>query len=272
MTTKPSISRYLCLATDVEQYSRLHTPQQERAQSDLLAILDRAAARSGLDRARWARQAQGDQEFAVLPLDTQECVVVSDFVRHLAGCLAERNANVPQQDRLRLRMAVHVGVARPAALGHAGQTPIAVARLLDEPVLKRVLAKTRTTDLVVIVSDSVYQDVVRLRENGLDPEQYTRIPVRAKEFTNFGWIHVPEHRLTELRGLNAETPEIPDTVHENDEPAGRIRPAAGASSKTDKVSRSSGRGTHVHRIENVGGVTFGDNSNAAHTMNFDTRE
>ncbi|MFI6584163.1 hypothetical protein [Embleya sp. NPDC050493] len=265
MTSNLSISRLLCLATDVEQYSRLDTPQQECAQADLLDILDRAAARSGIDRSRWVRQAQGDQEFAVLPPDTHESVIVGDFVRHLAGCLAERNANVPTRDRLRLRMAVHVGVARPAALGHAGQTPIAVARLLDAPVLKRVLAQTRTTDLVVIVSDSVFQDVVRLRENGLDPEQYTRITVRAKEFDSHGWVHVPEHRPAELRGFATE-----DDVATAAPGIGDERRPRAASER--RGSRSSGEGTHVHQIKDVGGVTFGDRSHAAHNITINERD
>ncbi|MEU0937073.1 hypothetical protein [Embleya sp. NPDC005971] len=267
MTSNLAISRLLCLATDVEQYSRLDTPQQECAQADLLAILDRAAARAGIDRSRWVRQAQGDQEFAVLPPDTHESVIVGDFVRHLAGCLAERNANVPTRDRLRLRMAVHVGVARPAALGHAGQTPIAVARLLDAPVLKRVLARTLTTDLVVIVSDSLYQDVVRLRERGLDPAQYTRIPVRAKEYDGHGWVHVPEHRPAELRGFEpeedpAEQPRAADTADRRGTRPEPERPG----------SHSSGAGTHVHRIKDVGGVTFGAGSHAAHNITINGRD
>jgi hypothetical protein len=46
----------LVLATDIEAFSRRNAEQQQRAQTDLCRALDAAAARAGLDRARWSRQ------------------------------------------------------------------------------------------------------------------------------------------------------------------------------------------------------------------------
>src|SRR5689334_2514861 len=87
------ITRHLCMAADVEKYSRLDTPSQEAFQADLVRVLEEAAVLSGLDRTTWERQPQGDQEFAVLPLGTEEPVVLGGFVRNLAVRLGERNAN-----------------------------------------------------------------------------------------------------------------------------------------------------------------------------------
>ncbi|MFF9864250.1 hypothetical protein ACF1G0_02295 [Streptomyces sp. NPDC013953] len=197
------ITRHLCMAADVEKYSRLDTPDQEVIQADLVRALEEAAVLSGLDRTTWGRQPQGDQEFAVLPPDTPESAVLGDFVRHLAVRLGERNANRAPGDRLRLRLAIDVGVARTAALGYSGPAPVAVARYLNAPQLKRVLAAVDSTDLVVIVSDRLYQDVVRLRGQGLDPRQYVCAHIQEKEFNGYGWIHVPEHGADELAPLVA---------------------------------------------------------------------
>ncbi|MFF8955086.1 hypothetical protein [Streptomyces sp. NPDC014894] len=202
------ITRHLCMAADVEKYSRLDTPVQEAVQADLVRVLEEAAVLSGLDRTDWHRQPQGDQEFAVLPLETPEPMVLGGFVRNLAVRLGERNANTAESGRMRLRLAIDFGVARTAALGHSGPAPVSVARYLNAPQLKQVLEGMESTDLALIVSDRVYQDVVRLRGEGqsLDPRRYLRVHVSQKEFSGYGWIHVPEHAPEELEPLVEEPP------------------------------------------------------------------
>ncbi len=190
----------LCLAVDMEQYSRLDTRTQSAIQSDLLRLLDEAASLTGLDRAAWARQPQGDQEFAVLPEATPEAAVLGPFVHHLAARLGALNAR-PAAPRVRLRLAVDTGVVADAALGHAGPAPVAVARYVNAPQLRAVLAALASADLAVIVSDRLYQDVVRLGHPDLDPAQYVQAHVRVKEFGGYGWIRVPGHGPDEVRPL-----------------------------------------------------------------------
>ena len=190
--------RRLCLAADMEQYSRLDTRTQSAVQYDLVRLLDEAATQTGLDRAAWARQPQGDQEFAVLPEATPEAIVLGPFVHHLAACLSALNAR-PDRPRVRLRMAIDTGVVAHAALGHAGPAPVAVARYVNAPQLKAVLTALTSADLGVIVSDRLYQDVVRFGHPDLDPAQYVRAHVRVKEFCGYGWIRVPGHGPDEVR-------------------------------------------------------------------------
>ncbi|GGO52113.1 hypothetical protein GCM10012287_35690 [Streptomyces daqingensis] len=212
MTSHDILTRQLCMATDVEKYSRLDTLQQEVVQADLLRVLEEAALLSGLDRASWERQAQGDQEFAVLPPDTPESVVLSDFIRHLDAALNERNAFRPEKERMRLRLAIEIGVARTAPLGHSGPAPVFVARFLNAPQLKSVLKATSSTNLAVILSDRVYQDVVRLRGQGLDPEQYMKVHIQQDDFTGYAWIHLPGHSPAEIRGLTEEVDSCTSTA------------------------------------------------------------
>lgn len=190
--------RRLCLAADMEQYSRLDTRTQSAVQSDLLRLLDETAARTGLDRTAWARQPQGDQEFAVLPEATPEATVLGPFVHHLAVRLGALNTR-PAAPRVRLRLAVDTGVVEDAALGHAGPAPVAVARYVNAPQLKAVLDALTQADLAVIVSDRLYQDVVRFGHPDLDPTQYVQAHVRVKEFGGYGWIRVPGHGPDEVR-------------------------------------------------------------------------
>ncbi|MGW4379418.1 hypothetical protein [Kitasatospora sp. NPDC004531] len=182
----------------MEQYSRLDARAQSAVQADLVRLLDEAAALTGLDRAAWDRQPQGDLEFAVLPESTPEATVLGPFVHHLAACLRARNAR-PSSARMRLRVALDSGLTNSAALGHAGHTPVAVARFVNAPQLKAVLNALASADLAVIVSDSLYQDIVRSGRHSLDPGQYVRANVRVKDFGGYGWIHVPGHGPDDVR-------------------------------------------------------------------------
>ncbi|UED87959.1 hypothetical protein [Streptomyces profundus] len=196
--------RRLCLAADMEEYSRLDTRSQSTVQSDLVRLLDEAAALTGLNRDAWARQPQGDQEFAVLPEATREVAVLGPFVRHLVARLGALNAR-PATPRVRLRLAVDTGIVADAALGHAGPAPVAVARYVNAPQLKAVLAALPPADLAVIVSDRLYQDVVRLGHPDLDQTQYAQVHVRVKDFGGYGWIHVPGHAPDEVHRSLADT-------------------------------------------------------------------
>ncbi|MFF5313070.1 hypothetical protein [Streptomyces massasporeus] len=232
--------RRLCLAADVEQYSRLDTRTQSAVQSELVRLLDEAAELTGLDRAAWTRQPQGDLEFAVLPEATPEDAVLGPFVHHLAVRLGDRNAR-PAAQRVRLRMAVDTGVVADAALGYAGPAPVAVARYVNAPQLKAVLTTLTAADLAVIVSDRLYQDVVRSGRRDLDPAQYVRAHVRVKEFGGYGWIRVPGQAPDDVRSAVAE--------------ALKPSPDAGAPSRTT-LSQHVHQGAAVGR-DVVGGLNVG---------------
>ena len=240
--------RRMCLAADVEQYSRLDTRTQSVVQSELVRMLDEAAASAGLDRATWTRQPQGDLEFAVLPELTPEDAVLGPFVHHLAVRLGDRNAR-PGTQRIRLRLAVDTGVVSDAALGHAGPAPVAVARYLNAPQLRAVLATLTSAHLAVIVSDRLYQDVVRSGRRDLDPAQYVRVHVKVKEFGGYGWIRVPGHAPDDVRSAMTQA-QAQAQAH-----AEAPLPDAGVQSRAP-VSQYVHQGAAVGR-DVVGGLTVG---------------
>ena len=147
-------------------------------QDDLGSALDVAASRVGLDRESWQVQERGDGELAVLPPDTDGPRLIADYPRELADALGEVNSE--RRRRLRIRMAMHHGTLVQGRFGPAGQGPVVVSRLLESDELRNCIAQRADLDLVLIVSASLYEDVIETRLCHLDPAQFTRTNALVK--------------------------------------------------------------------------------------------
>lgn len=186
----------LVLAVDVEKYSARDAREQLRAQNELHRILSAAARDVGLDQRQWYEQVSGDGELVVLPEDVDVSVVVGDFTSCLEMILGEYNGQVVDGigRRLRLRVALHHGTLTPGPFGPAGDAPIVVSRLLDAEPLRRLLAEQQDRDLALIVSQSLYQDVVRTGFCSLDPDEFHAVRVNAKGMQYDGFVRRSDQR------------------------------------------------------------------------------
>jgi hypothetical protein len=190
------LAYHLVLAVDVEKYSTRDAREQLRAQTELQRILSTAAHDVGLDRSEWYEQVSGDGELVVLPEDVDVPVVVGEFTSTLEALLSEANGHVfgGTRQRLRLRVALHHGTLTPGPFGPAGDAPIVVSRLLDARPLRRLLVEQQERDLALIVSHSLFQDVVRTGFCSLDPEDFRAVRVNAKGIQYNGFLRRTEQR------------------------------------------------------------------------------
>ena len=182
----------LVVAVDVEKYSTRDAREQLRAQTELQRILSVAAQNAGLDQREWYEQVSGDGELVVLPEDVDVSAVVSGFPREVESVLNETNRNSGLGLRLRFRMALHLGTLTPGPFGPAGDAPIVVSRLLDAKPLRKLLADQQDRDLALIVSQTLYQDVVRTGFCSLDPEEFQAVRVNAKGIQYNGFVRSQE--------------------------------------------------------------------------------
>ncbi|MGM1063903.1 hypothetical protein [Saccharothrix sp. Mg75] len=174
----------LVVAVDVEGYSKLDALDQSLVQARLSDVLDVAARNAGLDRDLWYRQVRGDGELAVLPADADAAWVVARFTEQLARALADlRAAGTP----LRMRLAMHCGPLTAGAFGLVGDAPIVTCRLLDAKVVREELAGS-DDDLVLVISDRLFADVVRTRFHDLDPSRFRPTRFRVKSTWYAGYL------------------------------------------------------------------------------------
>ena len=181
--------RRLCMMVDLEGYSRRDGPGQEGAQLALAEALDTAAAASGLRRNTWFRQDSGDGELAVLPAEEPEAVLVSAFPAAFDDAL--RRIHRRDGLLLRTRIAVHHGVAHPAAKGYAGAGVVEVARIVGADPVRRALASVPEARVVLALSQQVYSDAVVQGYSALQPSHFRRVGIADNEFRGTAWLAIP---------------------------------------------------------------------------------
>ncbi|MEU8068931.1 MULTISPECIES: hypothetical protein [unclassified Micromonospora] len=180
----------LCMAADVSGYSSRTNAETERIQSLLVDVLARARRAAGIADSAVAPQAHGDGQFTVLPSGIDESVVIPRLVEELGAALCEVNAIAAPEARLRLRLALHRGLVKPACNGWVGSSTIAVHRLLDSPPLRAALRDNAAADFVLGVPDVLFKDVIVHAAEPPLPGDFTPVIVDLpeKSFVEHCWV------------------------------------------------------------------------------------
>jgi hypothetical protein len=184
--------RRVVVSVDMESYSKRNNMLQHRAQSTFKQIMEDATKETGLARTDWLTQQAGDGELGILPSGTRERTVLG-LVLVLDRMLREHNQGLAPEARVRLRVAVHQGLVHlDGANGFPGQPVVDVSRLVDSPQLKEVLRAFPGANVALIVSDSIYREVVE-QYSDLRPEQFAQVTasIPEKGFSTPAWIYVP---------------------------------------------------------------------------------
>jgi hypothetical protein len=215
--------RRLCVAFDLEKYSSGNDVAQIEKQRALAAMVRDASEHGALGCEAWLRQAQGDGELALLPPGINEGDVITGLWREFRKGLHRYNRHVRDAARLRLRVAIHEGMAYAADNGFAGAAVNTVCRLRDCAEAKDAL-RGSDSDLILIVSDRIFDDVIR----GYDDDELPAAEFRAalidipdKGFTAAAFIFAdgdrrmrgPREASGGTTGANASPPSCESRGH-----------------------------------------------------------
>ncbi|MEZ7129652.1 hypothetical protein ACBR40_30330 [Nonomuraea sp. AD125B] len=206
-------SRRLIMAVDAEGYGRGDDLRHDSIQSGLAQVMDRGARETGLRRDTWTRQEAGDGEVIVLPDGEPELRVIDDLIRRVRKALHDHNRERRDDARLRIRVAIGHGVVKRGAMGFVGQVVVTTCRLLDAKAARAALKANPRADLVLILTDRLYEDVVRQLHTSYRPESFTRLEVPTKERTEIAWMWIPSEDLDQKGTLDMDNlPEVADTL------------------------------------------------------------
>jgi hypothetical protein len=158
--------------------------------SRLYRILETAFAEVGLPRWRCHREDRGDGVLLVVPPPVSAELLVTPLADRVRAGLRRHNKLSSDAAQIRLRMALHAGHVHFDPYGVAGQTLVHAFRLLEAPAFKTAFA-AMPCELGLVVSDRVYEDVIRHGPDLIDPASYDAISVSVKETEARAWVHFP---------------------------------------------------------------------------------
>lgn len=153
----------------------------------MYAALEDAFTAAGIDFASLYMEDRGDGALVVVPPGIPTRLLIDPMAAHLAAELRRHNQRAAERVRLRLRAVVHSGYVQRDLEGVSGEPIIAAARIADAPRVKERVTRT-AADLAIVVSNSVYEDVIASGHGFTDPRRFSRVPVRTKETMTWAWL------------------------------------------------------------------------------------
>jgi hypothetical protein len=193
---------------DVAGYGARTAPLQNEVQRRLPLLVANTLAKCEMDLESVGHEWTGDGINAVMPADMDPTVVLPVLIRSMAANLGADNAR--SIDRIRLRMAIGVGLVEHSAAGFGGPMIVDINRLVNSASLRAALTSYPGADLAVAISDQVYATVIRPGYPGIPSAQFSRVNVIAKEFAGPAWIWVSARQWSEP----AYQPLVPDDPRE----------------------------------------------------------
>ncbi|HEU5161302.1 MAG TPA: hypothetical protein VFU43_30195 [Streptosporangiaceae bacterium] len=136
------------------------------------------------------REDRGDGALLAVPPHVDVATLLTSLVDRLRADVRRHNYLSAARAQMRLRVAVHTGTVRSDPEGLVGTAVNHAFRILEAEQLRQALRRTGT-DLVLIASERVYEDVIRHGDGLVDPDEYQPVEVRIKETIAPAWIRVP---------------------------------------------------------------------------------
>jgi tetratricopeptide (TPR) repeat protein len=189
VTLQPAVHRAI-LIVDVESFGDpARTNAHQLAVRDTMyKALRRSFARARISWADCVKEDRGDGALVLIPPAVPKSKLVAGLPAWLAESLARHNAGCPQEQRIRLRMALHAGEVHQDAHGYAGASINLAFRLIEAPVAKMALHDSSVV-LALIVSEWFYNEVVR-HHPAAEPSWFYPAHVAVKETETTAWIRV----------------------------------------------------------------------------------
>jgi hypothetical protein len=167
---------------------------QAHVRASLYEQLRRSFDEAGVPFDSCYREDRGDGVMVAVPPEAGTALLVSSVADRLRAELRRHNDVSSEAAQIRLRVAVHIGEAHSDGNGLVGTSVNHAFRILDAAEFKAALRST-SAHLALIVSQRVYDDIVRHGRDLIDPADYRQVEIQVKETAAIAWIRVPGMRV-----------------------------------------------------------------------------
>jgi tetratricopeptide (TPR) repeat protein len=188
---QPAVHRTILLV-DVEGFGSQCRNDEHRimVRHGVYDALKQAFKSVGIEWGRCYQEDRGDGVLVLVPPDEPKAVFAGSLPGELVKALAEHNGTHDEQEKVRLRMALHAGEVYYDQHGVTAASVNLAFRLLDAPPLKAALAESSGI-LALIASGWFFDEVIR-HAPATNPATYRRVQITVKETTAVGWIARPD--------------------------------------------------------------------------------
>jgi hypothetical protein len=150
----------------------------------LYLILAQAFEAASIDWSETVHEDRGDGAVMVLPPDVPAATVLGPLALHLRAAVRRHNRLSSEIAQIRLRVSVHAGEVHRDDHGLVGRAVNHVFRLIEAPAFKSLACG----DIAVIVSGTLYDEVVRHGPGLIDPASYRPVIAALKETRAPAWV------------------------------------------------------------------------------------
>ncbi len=180
----------ICLV-DITAFGRRDRNDDDRStiRNAMYTILQEACENSNVPWLACHREDRGDGALIIVPPSTPTRSVVDPLLARLAAALKHYNRQATPATRIQLRIALHVGPVVSEPQGVSGEAIILASWIIEAARLKKELARTGA-HLGVIVSEFVYDSVIKHAPGYVDPNQYRQLRFRVKESNLAAWMYL----------------------------------------------------------------------------------
>ncbi len=181
------------LVVDIEGYSRPPRTNRTRGRlrDTLYLLLDKAIGSSGIPANQHEPpQDQGDGALLLFHPQVPKNRLLHPLITNLAEGLTDHNRRVPERELLRLRVVVHAGELMRDEHGWFGEDLDQAFSLVNSDTLRARLAET-ARPLVLLITNQVYQGIVRHELAGIDPSNCEQVHASVKLGEIRAWLHIP---------------------------------------------------------------------------------
>lgn len=197
-------ARYeLVISVDARRSGQYGDAEKPRMRERIYQVLENAFAQAGVGRDTVHMEDRGDGVLVSVPGRIAVTRLLGLWMVEVHENLREVNPSllVP----LGLRVAMHVGPVRHDSRGISGRAVDLTCRLADSSVARQLLDREQA-DLVLVVSDSLYVDVVSAGGKFIEPKRFSPARLALKEGEVTAWFHLPGRPAP---GIGPTTPEKP---------------------------------------------------------------
>jgi hypothetical protein len=182
---------HLVINIDVHESGRRDNQEKLAMRAVLYDTVSGALGVAEVPRAECTIEDRGDGMLIIVTAAVPESRLVGVWQEDVHNRLTEHNKDRPKPQRIRVRVGMHAGQLHHDEHGVAGADVDLACRLGESAPARATLQYAHAAQLVTVVSESLYQSVVRQSGRFIEPDSYRQIQVRHKEVDTVAWLHVP---------------------------------------------------------------------------------